>query len=74
MMKGTQFKEARKALGLNQQELADKFGVSRVTVGNIEGGDVVAPVYVLALNGLTVAQAANKAQELADHLNGLANG
>lgn len=32
------FKQVRKALGLTQQELADRLGISRVTVNKMEQG------------------------------------
>ena len=38
-MKNQKIKEARVALGLSQQELADKAGVSRQTIHAIEKGD-----------------------------------
>ncbi len=38
-MKNQKIKEARVSLGLSQQELADKAGVSRQTIHAIEKGD-----------------------------------
>lgn len=38
MIKPDVFKQVRKALGLTQQELADKIGLSRVTVNKMEQG------------------------------------
>lgn len=38
-MKNQKIKEARVALGLSQQELADKAGVTRQTIYAIEKGD-----------------------------------
>ena len=38
-MKNLKMKSARAALDLSQQELADKFGVSRQTINAIEKGD-----------------------------------
>ena len=38
-MKNLKMKEARTALGLSQQEVADKVGVSRQTINAIEKGD-----------------------------------
>lgn len=38
-MKNQKIKEVRVALGLSQQELADKAGVSRQTIHAIEKGD-----------------------------------
>lgn len=38
-MKNLKMKEARTALGLFQQEVADKVGVSRQTINAIEKGD-----------------------------------
>ena len=39
MSKNTAMKDARLALGLSQQELADRLGVSRQTILAIEKGD-----------------------------------
>jgi len=39
MSKNTAMRDARQALGLSQQELADKLGVSRQTILAIEKGD-----------------------------------
>lgn len=40
-MKNLKMKEARTALGLSQQEVADKVGVSRQTINAIEKGTII---------------------------------
>lgn len=53
-MSGDEFRLVRKGLGLSQTELAEKLGArSKRTILRIESAPRVAPIYVLALRGLT---------------------
>lgn len=44
---GEKIKEARKLRNFNQDILADKLGISRVSLGNIEAGKQRIPLHVL---------------------------
>ena len=44
---GEKIREARKLRNLNQDILADKLGISRVSLGNIEAGKQRVPLHVL---------------------------
>jgi DNA-binding XRE family transcriptional regulator len=52
-MTSTDLRTARKQLGLTQAELADAYGVSRMTIVNWERGAYAVPKWVpLALDGI----------------------
>jgi len=44
---GQKIKKARTNFGLNQEELGDKVGISRVSIVNIEKGRQMPPVHII---------------------------
>ena len=56
-MTGEQFRQARKALGWSSSALAERLGVSRQTVWELERSAQVRALYALAMRALMREQA-----------------
>jgi transcriptional regulator with XRE-family HTH domain len=73
-MTGEEFAKLRKELGLTQEELGSKVGLSRVTIGKIERAATVSAVHSNLIGYARLVKAVREYNRSADMMVSVANG